>query len=106
MTGLGEVTGDVGGVGGDSDRRGEVDLLPAVACDALDESGGGEEIAVGIPQAAELAAATVGVAVEAQAGDVTADSGVELHSQLDWAVAGVVGHRWSRRRAPDGCVED
>src|SRR5262249_29781949 len=95
VPGAGEVAGDVGGVGADGHRRGEVDLLPAGAGDARDEGGGGQEVAVGIPEAAELAAAAVGVAVEAQPGDVAADVGIELHTQLDRFV-GEVGHRGRR----------
>ena len=95
------VGGDVGGVGGDGDGRGEVDLLPA-GRGLTGERGGGEQRAGARPQFAHVRARVTRALVEPHTRDVTRRRRAELYTQLDRRRVVRRCHSRSHRIAPDG----
>src|SRR6185312_17334661 len=77
-----EVRGDVDGVRGDRDRRGEVDLLPA-GSRLVGERRRGQLCPGRRPQVPHVRTRVAGPLVEADAGDLPAHVTLELHAEVD-----------------------
>src|SRR5208337_2706157 len=82
------VRGDVNGIGGDGNWRGEVHLLPA-GCRLIGEGGASQFYAAARPEVTNVGPGVAGPLVEFDAGDVAGDARLELHTQIDGG--GIVG---------------
>src|SRR4051812_18774420 len=97
----GEVRGDVDGACRDRDRGGEVHLLPSGGA-LVGEGRGGELGSGGGPQGADVGAGVAGALVEADAGDLAAHVGLELHAEFDGGGVGDAGVGRCGGGGPDG----
>ena len=87
------VRGDIGGVGGDRDGRGQGHGLPAAGGGVRERHAG--EIGSGRrPQVEDVRAGVAGAAIELERGDLAGNGGLELHADFERRAIIQIGLRW------------